>query len=78
MSTRESLLEEINKQPEPLLKELQHYLVFLVEQRGKNGGGAGATEAGWPEGYFEATAGAFANEPLERPPQLPFERREAW
>ena len=78
MSTRESLLEEINRQPEPLLKELQHYLVFLVEQRGKNGGRAGATETGWPEGYFEATAGAFAHEPLERPPQLPLERREAW
>ena len=78
MSTRESLLEEINRQPEPLLKELQQHLAFLVGQHGKNGGGAEAAEAGWPKGYFEATAGAFANEPLERPPQLPFERREAW
>lgn len=76
MSTRESLLEEINRQPEPLLKELQNYLAVLVEQRGKNGDGA--TAAGWPKEYFETTAGAFANEPLERPPQLPFERREAW
>lgn len=77
MSTRESLLEEINRHPEPLLKELQNYLAVLVEQRGKNGGGT-ATKAGWPEDYFEATAGAFAQEPLERPPQLPLERREAW
>jgi len=32
----------------------------------------------WPRDYFEKTAGAFANEPFERPPQLPFEKREEW
>lgn len=26
-------------------------------------------ESGWPEGYFENTAGALANEEFERPPQ---------
>lgn len=35
-------------------------------------------ENGWPEGYFEATAGALGDEPFERPPQLPFEQRETW
>jgi hypothetical protein len=29
MSTREILLEEIKNQPEPVLRELQHYLDFL-------------------------------------------------
>ena len=33
---------------------------------------------GWPEGYFEKTAGAFSQEEFERPPQLPFEKREGW
>jgi hypothetical protein len=33
---------------------------------------------GYPIGYFEATAGSFEHEPLERPPQLPLERRESW
>ena len=32
----------------------------------------------WPTGYFEQTAGAFADEPIERPPQGAFEKREAW
>jgi hypothetical protein len=35
-------------------------------------------ELGYPVGYFEATAGSFAQEPLERPAALPFEKREVW
>ena len=73
MSTHEALIAEINKQPEALVREVQHYLAFLVgEQRRQD------SANGWPEGYFERTAGAFAKEPLERPPQLPFEEREDW
>jgi hypothetical protein len=33
---------------------------------------------GYPVGYFEATEGSFANEPLECPPDLPLEERESW
>ena len=79
MSTRDALIQEILKQPEPLLRELQHYLAFLVEHQrnGANGTSAPAAEA-WPVGYFQKTAGAFAGEPLERPPQLPFEKRGEW
>lgn len=33
---------------------------------------------GRPPGYFERTYGSFRDEPLERPEQLPFEKREAW
>ena len=32
MSTKEILLEEINNQPEPVLRELWHYLKFLARQ----------------------------------------------
>ena len=79
MSTREALIQEILKQPEPLLREVQHYLAFLVELRkhGTNGATSGPLEA-WPDGYFQNTAGAFASEPFERPAQLPFEKREEW
>jgi hypothetical protein len=79
MSTREALIQEILKQPEPVLREMQHYLAFLVERQ-TNGASAaaGMPSKAWPAGYFQATAGAFADEPLERPPQLPFERREEW
>jgi hypothetical protein len=71
MSTREALIEEINKQPEPILVEVQQFLNSLVKETKANSNG-------WPKGYFEQTAGSFANEPLERPPQLPFEKREDW
>lgn len=33
---------------------------------------------GYPAGYFETTAGSFANEPLEPPPDLPMTTREPW
>jgi hypothetical protein len=33
MSTQEILLEEIKKQPEPVLREVLHYLQFLARQR---------------------------------------------
>lgn len=33
---------------------------------------------GYPAGYFEATEGSFANEPLECPLDLPLEKREPW
>ena len=36
------------------------------------------SQKSWPARYFEQTAGAFTNEPLEGPPQLPFEKREEW
>ncbi|MGI8965616.1 MAG: hypothetical protein ACR2H1_05945 [Limisphaerales bacterium] len=33
MSTQEILVEEIKKQPEPVLREVLHYLKFLARQR---------------------------------------------
>lgn len=33
---------------------------------------------GRPPGYFERTYGSFRDEPLQRPEQLPFEKREEW
>lgn len=31
---------------------------------------------GWPTGFFERTYGALADDPIERPPQLPLEERD--
>ncbi len=33
MSARERLIEEIQRQPEPLLRELLHYLKYLERQQ---------------------------------------------
>ncbi|MGA2542631.1 MAG: hypothetical protein ABSG78_13860 [Verrucomicrobiota bacterium] len=37
MSTQEMLLAEIKNQPEPVLRELWHYLRFLTRQREEEG-----------------------------------------
>jgi hypothetical protein len=75
MSTREALIREIEKQPEPILVEIQQYLAFLIAQ-GPTANGSKANA--WPSGYFERTAGAFAQEGFERPEQPPIEQREEW
>ncbi len=31
---------------------------------------------GWPPGYFERTAGSLADDPIERPPQGEYEKRD--
>ena len=36
------------------------------------------SDSGWPEGYFEATAGSFSDQPLERGPQGELPQREKW
>ncbi len=33
---------------------------------------------GWPEDYFESTAGALADVAFERPPQGEYEKRAEW
>ena len=33
---------------------------------------------GYPAGYFESTAGSFAGEPLDAPPELTMQQREPW
>ncbi len=79
MSTRDALIQELMKQPEQVLREVQHYLDSLVEHESHNGNGTKPkVSSAWPEKYFERTAGAFAGESFERPPQLPFEKREEW
>jgi hypothetical protein len=35
MSAQEILIKEIKRQPEPVLREVLHYLKFLESQRGK-------------------------------------------
>jgi hypothetical protein len=78
MSTRDALIQELMKQPEQVLLEIQHHLDSLTKPHSHNGNGAKTAASAWPKDYFEKTAGALAGEQFERPPQLPFEKREEW
>lgn len=42
------------------------------------GAEVGVDAMGYPIGYFEATAGCFASEPLQAPPELLMQTRDAW
>lgn len=65
--------------PTPL-RETDVEVVLVVQSLPAANGAAPATstpeEPGWPVGFFEATAGAWQGEPLERGSQGEYERRE--
>jgi hypothetical protein len=56
------------------LEDLVRDAVALAEQTAPVNGPVTA----WPAGYFEETAGAFAGEELQRPPQGELPQRDDW
>ena len=76
MSTRDVLIQKIEKQPDWILKEVDLFLDFLASRQAH--ADPSPESLGWPSGYFEETTGSFADEPLDRPQQLPYEKREEW
>jgi hypothetical protein len=75
-SELDRVLRKVDSETAVLLQRAVRDALALAERRAKD------TEArdafGYPAGYFEATAGSFVNEPLERPVELPIETRELW
>ena len=71
-----------------LAKELDEKLRTLDPARAQNlasrvrelldRAGQHDSASGWPDGYFEQTAGACAGEEFERPPQGELTMRDAW
>ncbi len=59
-----------------LLERTVRDALALAERRAERN--AATDAAGYPVGYFETTAGSFANEPLEAPQKLPMQIRETW
>jgi hypothetical protein len=71
MSAREAAISELQAAPEPVVREALEFILFL---KSRTGTAAGKVDAmGYPAGYFDSTAGSFANEPLERPGQPPLD-----
>jgi hypothetical protein len=70
------VLGQLDSETAALLERAVRDALALAERRAA---AIGSTDAlGYPLGYFEATAGSFANEPLEASQELPMQTREAW
>jgi len=80
MSTISSDLDQLLGQLDPetaaLLERAVRDALALAERRVT--AKTATDELGYPIGYFEDTAGSFADEPLERPADLPLSQREPW
>ena len=70
------LMGRLDSETAALLERTIRDALALAERRASDSTPRDAL--GYPVGYFEATAGCFANEPLEAPLELPIESREAW
>jgi hypothetical protein len=70
------VLGQLDSETAVLLERTVRDALALAERRAADGGVIDTL--GYPAGYFEATAGSFANEPLEAPEELPMQTREAW
>lgn len=72
----DKVISRVDSDTAVLLERAVRDALALAERRA---GHTGATDAlGYPVGYFEATAGSFAQEPLEAPAELPMQSRESW
>ena len=60
-----------------LLDRLVDDALALVKSRAAKHAPTAVDANGWPVGYFEATAGSFANEPFDESPDSPPEPNEA-
>jgi hypothetical protein len=70
------ILSRLDSETAVLLERTVRDALALAERRAADGGAIDAL--GYPAGYFAATTGSFANEPLDAPEELPMQTREAW
>jgi hypothetical protein len=70
------VLRQVDRETAIVLEQTVRDALALAQQRAA---ASASTDAlGYPAGYFEATAGSFANELLEAPDEMPMQPRESW
>ena len=72
----DSLLNRLDPETASLLEQAVRDAAALAVKR--TAVDNAVDQLGYPAGYFESTAGSFADEPLTAPGELPFESRESW
>lgn len=76
MSAVELVIAELKNAPEEVARKA---LKFILELKQRSPRDANELDAmGYPTGYFERTAGSFANEPLERPAEALLDPAPVW
>jgi ribbon-helix-helix CopG family protein len=63
----EEIAEELRRRAEARGLSTSKFIAELVTKE---------LDGDWPPGFFEEVVGAWKGEPLERPEQLPYEKRE--
>jgi hypothetical protein len=77
MSALELAIAELRDAPESIARETLDFIVFL-KRRTACQASPQADSMGYPVGYFERTAGSFADQPLQRPEQAPLSPATIW
>jgi hypothetical protein len=77
MTTRESLIREINRAPEDVLQKTLRYLRTELRRRQRQHDQIAQTTGPYAD-YWNQFVGAFAGEEWDHPAQGILERREAW
>ena len=72
----QAILKELDPDSATKLERLVRDAMALVQPAEAKSGLVDAK--GWPVGYFEETAGCFANEPFDFPADLPLEPIATW
>ena len=72
----DSVLRSVDRETAALLEKAVRDALVLAQRRVTATGPADAL--GYPVGYFESTAGSFADEPLEVAREMSMQQREPW
>lgn len=78
MTTRELLIQEIERAPEDLVQLLLRYMHAEQQRRQSAQPTKADATIGPYADYWNQFVGAAGDEPWERPPQGTLEQREAW
>lgn len=78
MTTRELLIQEIERAPEDLVQLLLRYMRAEQQRRQSTQPAKVAAMIGPYADYWNQFIGPTDDEPWERPPQNTLEQREAW
>lgn len=74
----QATLKELDADSATKLERLVRDAIALVQPAKKPAAAGAVDKNGWPAGFFEETAGSFANEPFDFPADLPLEPIANW